>query len=177
VTGVAAAGATPDALLVFLNFWLGLGFEQTREVDGYPGLTWPEPGGYISWGQKKFHKALRAALAPAGSAWADELSAIQGEIFPYRNRALHRDGLRARRGLPGAPWVFESTRYVHPVVADDKSYVTPALGQEYPTGDEPPIADFLDAWAERLDLIIRQLLPLVEPMGSPDDRQPPLSVS
>jgi hypothetical protein len=170
VAGVAAAHATIDALLVFLNFWLELGCETVRTVDGYPGLTWIEPGRRIGAGQTSFMEKLNTAAPSAAGQAIEDLSRLAEEIGPYRHRALHRDGLRVHRLKPTDPWRFYSDRYSVGFMVGDAPYWTPPLGQEYPTGDELPVPDVLADWADRLESIILTLMPALAPLGSPESK-------
>jgi hypothetical protein len=173
VAGVAAAYAAIDALLVFLNFWLELGCEDVHPIDGYPGLTWVEPGRRIGVGQTSFIRNLKAAVPSTASQALSDLACLAEAIGPYRHRALHRDGIRVHRLKPTDPWRFYSDRYRAGFMVGDAPHWTPPIGQQYPTGEEVPVSDMLNGWADGLEGVILALMPILSPFGSPESKPLP----
>lgn len=167
--GVVAGYAAIDALLVFFNFWCELGFEREGHDPKYPGLTWSEPSSRIKFGHDPFRKALETSVPPPVNQGVQALRDLEKEIAPYRHRALHRDGLRTHQRERSSGWYFYSDRFRH--VYEDG--VSPPMGQEYPTGEEPPVVDMLIDWADRLESTILSFLPQLTPKGSPESRVRP----
>jgi hypothetical protein len=108
--GVAAAYTAIDTAAVFLNFWLELGCESkaTRE------RPWPEPQSRIDFARDDFRALVRQAVAtnPSAGKAVDQLITAMRKTKPYRDRALHRDGLRlSRRGFDSV-WIFRSRQWI-----------------------------------------------------------------